>query len=84
MMKIVSGREHDKLKSIDEFVPECKDFIVFEFEAHGKLRKNFKIFQCKYKNKCNQIIQCQSKMYDHIRMHTHEQQFICVCGSKFT
>ena len=85
MMKIVPGRKFDKFKTgYNEFIPECKDFIVFEFQAHGKLKKNFTIFQCKFKNKCYQIIQCPSKMYDHLRMHTHEQPFVCKCGSQFT
>jgi hypothetical protein len=45
MMKIVPGRKFDKFKTgYNEFIPECKDFIVFEFQAHGKLKKNFTVF----------------------------------------
>ena len=45
MMKIIAGRNFDKFKcGYNEFIPLCKDFIVFEFQAHSKLKKNYTIF----------------------------------------
>lgn len=64
----------DKLK-YDQFVPDCKSFLVFHFIKKTGL--DLKIFQCKFGDNCKKTFCNLYKLFDHIRSHTGERPFKC-------
>lgn len=77
-LKLIDGKAFNpKLIKYNEKVPECKDFVVFEFQkSEGSLNK-FRLYWCKYKNECHKLISSPSKFYDHLRSHTKDTPFKC-------
>ena len=85
-IKLIDGSLFNpRLIRYNEIVPDCKDFIVFEFQKSIESRNQFRLYWCKYNNQCHKLISSPSKFYDHLRSHTKDTPFQCTyCTQSFS
>lgn len=50
-VKLIDGISFNpRLIKYNEMVPECKDFVVFEFQKSPESLNKFRLYWCKYNN----------------------------------
>ena len=66
-------------------VPNNTNFIVYHFDVVRKGLREFRLFQCQLGD-CERMMSSLSKLFDHIRSHTKEKQYVCShgCGKAFS